>query len=156
MSERKKAIAAYIGDARKDLIDLLQSLEPKHLSLPTCNEEWCVKDVVAHLVDADGGLRRLADLISKGELRATPGRDMNEHNRKQVESRRGRSLQELLAEMAQGRVATLSFLEALEEGLLDRSGQLRAGVELTVEQIIRRIGDHDKLHSEDIRKAISG
>lgn len=156
MGDRKQTIVGNIESARGSLVDLVQSLDAESLGKPTCNEGWCVKDVIAHLAAAETGLRNIANRAAKGESGARPGFDLHAHNKEQVELRRGRTVDELLAEMADSRVATLSFLEALPVDYLDKPGQLSSGLQLTVEGILNRIAEHEREHAEDIRKAISG
>ncbi|MCL5961688.1 MAG: DinB family protein [Chloroflexi bacterium] len=155
MSDRKRDIIAHIEGARGDLVDLAQSLDAESLARPTCNEGWCVKDVLAHLAGSEAGLKRLANLAAKGESAVRPGFDLHEYNKEQVNLRRDRTIPDLLAELATSRTATLAFLETLPEDALDKLGSLSTGLEQTTEQILRRIGDHDRLHAEEIQKAIA-
>jgi uncharacterized protein (TIGR03083 family) len=154
MNQTKQAIMEELQGARQELVELVQSLDAESLARQTCNEGWCVKDIIAHLAASEAGLKRLADLASKGESRPRSGFDLHAYNREQVELRRGRSVEELLSEMAESRVATLGFLEAVPDEHLDRMGRLSSGLPLTAGQILRRIAEHERQHTEEIRAAI--
>lgn len=156
MSERKQAIIAELESARRELVDLVQSLDAKALACPTCNEGWSAKDVLAHLAAGESGLRRRVDLVCNGESGAEPGFNLHENNKRQVELRRDRSLQDLLAEMAESGVGTRGYLEVLPEEALDRTGRLSSGAEVTVEGLLRKIANHERSHADEIRKAVAG
>jgi len=156
MGDRKQAIIGNIESARSAVVDLIQSLDAESLGKPTCNEGWCVKDVISHIAAAETGLRNIASRAAKGESSVRPGFDLHAFNKEQVQLRRGRTVEELLSEMADSRIATLSFLEALPVDYLDKPAQLSSGLLLTVEGVLNRIADHEREHAEDIRKAISG
>jgi len=156
VSERKQAIVACIQAAREELIELARGLDARSLARPTCNEGWCVKDLIAHLGGADIEFKLLADQVSRGEPAFPPGFDGQEFNRRQVESHRESSLQELLAEMAAARVSMLDFLESLPEDRLDQVGLLVPGQQVSPENVLRHAAEHDRMHAEEIRQAILG
>jgi uncharacterized protein (TIGR03083 family) len=105
-------------DERRDLLDFLRDLEPGEWESPTLCSEWCVKDVVAHIVSYGRlGSADLARRFAEGRLSLAGA------NRLGVEQLRRRTPEELMAMLDEslrpsGAIALLGGRIALTDTLI--------------------------------------
>src|SRR5687767_8173695 len=104
----------------------LQGVPDSELDTPNICGTWSVREIVAHLASFEPLLNEiLTEFIDPGSI-ATPLRDliMADHGRfndEQVAQRRGRSLQELLAEYEAGHERNMELITRVPEARLDDS-----------------------------------
>ena len=80
-----------------------------------------------------------------------PDFDLDFWNRRQVEKRAGKSPSDLLAELESSRAAILKLLTDLPEPTLDLPVRHPAYGDMTVEDVFRILGFHERLHADEIR-----
>ena len=112
---------------------------------------WTVRDVAAHLLSAEDGLRRLAQDVASGALGAPSGLDHDELNAAEQARLAAIPVSELLADLAASREATISWVATLTDRDLDQVGQHPALGEITLETHINAIYGHVLMHLRDLQ-----
>jgi hypothetical protein len=115
----------------------------------TLDEGWSVKDVVAHLVDAESiafadRIRRIVEEDRPFIESIDPPARLDDGGYSE------RSLTELLDDLAERRSANLSVVEGLSPQQLSRSGEHDQAGEISLEQIIHQWAYHDLMHLKQI------
>jgi len=117
---------------------------------------WTVRDVVAHLADAESGLLGQVRRLLAGQVTVPPDFDLNRWNRGAVRRSQGRPFEDLLNEIQTSHVEALRTLQACPEEDLDRRGRHSSGEILSVEGFFLRMADHRRGHTRDIQQALAG
>ena len=112
---------------------------------------WTVRDMLAHFLSAEEGLRRIAQDIAAGGPGAPEGFDIHAYNAAEQARLAGIPSHRLLADLAAAREATLAWVAGLDEPDLDRTGHHPALGEITVEAFINAFYGHQLLHMRDLQ-----
>jgi len=156
MSERKQNIQAWLASSRQFLLSVVQAVSDEDWSrvAHTDSVGWTARDVLAHLAGAEPSLTAIITRAQAGgRFVPRPDFDLDFWNRRQVEKRAKKSPRDLLAEMESNRTATLKLLTDLPESALDLLVQHPSYGDMTVEDVFRIIGFHERLHADEIRLA---
>lgn len=154
MAENRRNLIGLLKESRTDLVALARSLSAAELQLATENPGWTVKDTLAHVASSESGLIAIAMRIVNKDTSARPGFDLHAHNQQQVEKRRDKTIEDLLAELRASREEALSTMASLTDEELSREGQF-AGAPATAASVFGRIGHHELEHGGQVRRAIS-
>jgi uncharacterized damage-inducible protein DinB len=156
MSERKQKIEEWLASSRRFWLSVVGTVGNEDWSRVAHTDAvgWTARDVLAHVTGAEPSL---AALITRAQVEGSyvprPDFDLNFWNRRQVEKRAEKSLRDLLAEMESNRAATLKLLAELPEAALDLPVRHPSYGDMTVEDVFRIIGFHERLHADEIRAA---
>lgn len=153
MEDRRRDLIRFLEETRQEVVSLVRSLSPKELAL-ILHGAWSVKDGVAHLASSEAGLLATATRIAAGQEAGRAGFDLDFYNQRQVEKRQGRSVDELVREMETSRADLLRTLEQMTDAQLAASGRLASGLPGDVLWVLRRIGEHERSHCQEIREAV--
>ena len=156
MSDRKAEIRRYLEATRADLLSSLQGLSPDDWDRPVVSGEgaWTIRQALAHVATAEPGQMATGERMLKGEARLGEGFSLDFWNQRQVEKRKGRSLDDLLNDLADSRKKLLAWIDGLSEADFEKSGQHGRGDVITVEQLCYRVGEHEACHAAEIRAAL--
>lgn len=157
MSQRKDSIREHMTQAHVDTWPFLSSLAPSDLETRVYAaqaEGWTVRQVLAHLADAERGLLGQARRVAEGKDGVPADFDRERWNRGAVRRKANVEVPALLHEIQDAHEQGLEFLRDLPEKDLDLSGRSSMGIVLTVEGLLRRIGDHRREHVADIHRAL--
>lgn len=154
MDQHKEKLVDRLNAARCELLALISSLNDRQAAQESPYPGWTVKDVAAHLTAAERGHQQVIRALLAGQDTVIDGFDLDAFNEREVASRRGRSLAELLAELASSRAETLALLEAVGTEDWERAGFHPGGFDTTVEGVFRVIAIHEKRHAKDIRAVL--
>jgi uncharacterized protein (TIGR03083 family) len=144
---------SMLKESRTDLVSLAKSLTAAELLLETENPGWNVKDTLSHTVASEAGLIALGMRIVNNDTSPRPAMDLHARNQQQVDERRHKAIDELLAEVKASRQDLLFTLASLSDDELAREGQF-AGKPSTAADIFGLIGRHELDHSGQIRRAV--
>jgi hypothetical protein len=117
---------------------------------------WTVRELLAHLAEAERGMLGQAQRIVRGERSLPEGFDLARWNRRAVEKRSGASTADLLADIEKAHRDWLAFVEGLDDTALDRQGRTAEGELLTVEAFARHAAEHRMDHTCDAEKSARG
>jgi hypothetical protein len=112
---------------------------------------WDVRALLAHFVSAEERLLELAQDVVCGGPGAPEGFDFELFNAEEQKRLKDQSPQELLEALADDRRATLDWVRALDDGLLDRLGRHPVLGEVTVETMLLAIYGHQLLHMRELQ-----
>ena len=118
---------------------------------PIGDGQWSRRAIVGHLVDAERAHRRFIEAVAAGNPPAKPENfDLDAWNASRVAKRAAQTLAELLAAFDAERAETLRVLEQLPPDAWDKQGYHPALGEMTVEQVARIIGLHERMHLKEM------
>jgi len=158
MSGRKQAIEAYVSQAHQETWPVLAAIPEADRATLVYGEggPWTVRDVVAHLADAETGLLGQVQRLLAGKMTVPPDFDLNRWNRSAVRRSQGRLFEDLIEEIRRSHLEALSTLRSCSEDGLDLEGRHSSGEILSAEGFFRRMADHRRQHTHDIRLVIAG
>ena len=149
---------------RARFIVFCRALSQEELETPVPGSEWQVRDFIAHLATIDGPVAATFTAIQENRQGADAGDggarwDVDRWNQGKVEERRGRSVNELLTEAAEGRVHLRKVLAAFDQESLGRKLRFggdsrRAAAEIEVLAYLRGWCKHDPMHVVDMLRGI--
>ncbi len=140
-------IAAAVRATTVQVRAELAALGEAGASFHPAEGEWCAKEVVGHLVEAD--LRGFAGRIRQ----MLAGEPIQAWDQPQVAALRGdcaRPWTEVLAEFAETRADSLEVFDELSEGDLDRTATHPLVGELAIRDILHEWPFHDRDHLKQI------
>jgi hypothetical protein len=158
MVERKPQLEKWLDSSRQFLLAAVEVVRDQDWSriAHSDNVGWTVRDVLAHVAGAEPSLTAIVMRArAEGRYVPRPDFDLDFWNRRQVEKRALASPGDLMAEMVSNRAATLKLLADLPEAAFDLPVRHPTYGDMTVEDILRIIGFHERLHAEEIRVACS-
>jgi len=123
---------------------------------------WTVKDVYAHLASLGASpsffiaMAQRAASGSGGGGGMGGGFDINAFNAQQVEMRKGKSLEELLAEFRQGHEQGIALMESTPDEVLEKKmpDPFRGGMSTALEMIQGSCAEHEAGHLDDVVAAL--
>jgi uncharacterized damage-inducible protein DinB len=139
---------------REELLAFVESLDQAVLTWPSPEEGWSIRDNLAHLADAERAHRRFVAAVLEGRSTRLEGFDLDRWNQEHVARRAGQSIQEILDALDAERQQTLAFIAAIPADAWDRRGHHPALGDVSVEQVIKIIGVHERIHLKEMRKLL--
>ncbi len=155
-SERKHALHDQLIDTREHLLELIGQLQPADWDKPvqTGDAGWTVKQVMLHILTAEIGQTGTGKAIAADKPGIPDDFDLNRYNRRQVEKNQDKQPPEILFGLAESQQKLLAFLDEVPDEALDKSGRHARGDVITLEQLFRRIAEHEAQHTATIRQAL--
>jgi hypothetical protein len=147
-------IGTRLATARSKLLAALCGLEAVAWDWDPGDGRWSVRLTLAHVGSAQRSHLAIARRLASGQAVELPGFDLDAWNAAEVEKRADWSVGEVLADLELGHQEAMQFLESLDLGQLAISGHHPALGMVSVEQVLRVIAVHDKLHLRDIHQLI--
>ena len=143
--------------------DIVQTLQAQHADIHTLLKhtteesasafpapgEWSIKQVVAHLSDAERLFSFRALWFARGEQSPLPGMEPNPWVA--ITDSNARPLSDLLAEFDQVRAASISLFANLDEAAWQRRG-LASGNIVSVRALAWIIAGHERHHNRSLRE----
>lgn len=155
MDPTRSALSDFLDETRQELVALAKSLTPQEQGMPVHDEGgWTVKDMLSHVATSEAGLVSTAKRIADGQPHASPGFDIHRFNQRQAEKHKETSVGDLLTGLEVSREAARRALEDYTDAQMATQGFMSSGTPMDVLGVFRRIGQHERDHSQEIRKAI--
>ena len=157
MSSVQKLVYRLRTEGEKT-VAFFQALSPPQLErvIYTDGAEWRVRDVLAHLTQAEDSLRRLIEGVVQGHSAGTPEDfDLDEYNRRKVQALRALPVAELLREFQVRRERTQAMVAALTAEDLNKQGRHPFLGRATVEEMLKLMYRHEQIHRRDIRRLLN-
>ena len=121
---------------------------------PAAEGAWTIHSILAHLVSAEGYIRlMMADIIAGGPG-APPGVDVHAINATEVASLSAFSPAALIARLRDSRAATIAMVTAFSDDDLDRQGNHPLLGQMALEDFVKLIYRHNKMHMRDVQHAL--
>lgn len=155
--ERKQALREKLNSSREATLEVIQQMDPEdwtHLVYSSHQADWTARDVLRHLVWAEGGMLRLMKNIREGGSGVSQDFDLDKYNAQGIAKLDDRMPAELMAMMQDNRKQLLAFIDALDEADWEMSGRHGSGETMSIAQICERIANHEQEHLADLRQAL--
>jgi len=154
--ERKNNIIDELEKAGAETAAFYKSLTPDKLDVLVYTEEvqWTVRQLLAHFITIEQSMQWLFRNILKGGLGSPENFDLDHFNRTQPAKLDGLSLEELLDRFKAVRRETIAIVAGMVEADFDRTGRHAFHGHGKLERFIRWAYEHQRLHIEDIHKAL--
>jgi len=136
---------------REELLTLVEGLDEAILTWRPPQGGWTVRDNLAHLADAERAHRHFVEAVLKGRSMRLEGFDLDRWNEEHVARRAGQSTDEILDALRAERQETLAFISTLPGDAWVRQGEHPALGEVSVGQVMRVIGVHERMHLKEMR-----
>lgn len=148
-------IAAELRAGRARIVEVARGAPADAWAKPTSYDEgWTCKDLLAHLAAGDWALQSGLRKVIVGEpLRIGDFPDVNETNARNVAERRGRTVEELIAEVEAEGEETQEILAQLGD---EHERMTPEDVPTTLGDYLRQFTGHDRAHLADLRAALEG
>ncbi len=156
MKERKQAIITELEKAAEETTTLFTALSPAQLARPVYTEsiEWNVRHVLAHLVTIEKSMHWLFRNLLDGGPGAPEDFDIDRFNRSQPAKLDHLSLAELIEQFRAVRTETIAIVSSMADSDFDREGRHPFHGHGRLELFIRWAYEHQRLHEEDVRRAL--
>ena len=143
---RMKAIHA-------ELLSLVGSLDQTSLTWRPPDGAWSIRDNLAHLVDSERAHRRFVEVVLEGRSIRLEGFDLDRWNQEHV-TRRAETTDEILDALRVERQKTLAFIATVPLDAWEQRGDHPALGDVSVRQVIKVIGVHERMHLKEIHKLL--
>ena len=156
MIDRKNNIINELEKAGAETVVFYNSLTPDELNVFVYDEEvqWTVRQVLAHFITIEQSMQWLFGNILEGGPGSPENFDLDHFNRTQPAKLDGLSLEKLLDRFKAVRSETIAIVEGMAEADFDRTGRHAFHGHGKLERFIRWAYEHQRLHTEDIHKAL--
>ena len=121
---------------------------------PAAEGAWTIHSILAHLVSAEGYIRLMMSDIVAGGPGAPPGVDVDAINATEVASLSTFSPADLIDKLRDSRAATVTMVAAFSDDDLDRPGNHPLLGQITLEDFVKLIYRHNKMHMRDVQHAL--
>jgi len=139
---------------RNEVLALVEDLDQATLNWRLPGASWSIRDNLAHLADAERAHRRFVQAVLKGRSTRLEGFDLDCWNEEHVARRADQTLEDIFDALRSERQETLAFIADLPQDTWDRIGDHPALGEVSVRQVIRVIGVHERMHLKEIRRLV--
>ena len=157
MGSRVDFLVRRLGEEGEALLVQLSALPPEAWAAPVYlaeNGAWTIHSILAHLVSAEGYIRwMMADIVAGGPG-APPGVDVHAINATEVASLSTFSPADLIARLRDSRAATIAMVAAFSDDDLDRPGNHPLLGQMPLEDFVKLIYRHNKMHMRDVQHAL--
>jgi hypothetical protein len=157
MGSRVDFLVRRLGEEGEALVAQLSGLPTAAWTTPVYPAEegaWTIHSILAHLVSAESYIRLLMADIVAGGPGAPPGVDVDAINAAEVVRLVRLSPAELIDRLRESRAASLAMAAALSDDDLDRRGNHPLLGEMSLEDFVKLIYRHDKMHLRDVQRAL--
>lgn len=142
-------VLQHMQDNMQAVFKLIRALPAERLTSRWAAGEWTIKEILGHIVDDERIYCYRALRFARNDPTELPGFEQDDYVIYSGANERG--LEEILAEYAAVRQATLTFFNSLEERALTRAG-VANGHLMSVRAAAYHIAGHELHHLESIRQ----
>jgi len=156
MSERIEYLVSRLRQREQETLALFRSLTPDQWQTTVYAEgqEWDVRTLLSHLVSSEQSLLRLYKSIREGSAGVAEDFDIDRYNASRATKFAALSAEELIPLFEEGRAAMIAFVTSLTDADLDHDGRHATEGIQTLENNIKIVYKHNKLHEIDLRRAL--
>src|SRR5579859_6218362 len=117
MSDRKTEVLDALDQAQQNLNNLFSHMQPSDWDRQIQDEDqmWTVRQILAHLVNAQRGMTNNITSINTGGGGAATDFDVHRWNKRMVEKSVDKTPQDLITELGTGHAALKTVIEGLDD-----------------------------------------
>jgi hypothetical protein len=147
-------IVPKMRSTRDELLTTVEGLDQATLTWRPPEGKWNIRDNLAHLVDAERAHRRFVWAVLEGRSTYLKDFDLDHWNQEHVARRADQPFDEILADLHTERQETLAFITTISAEAWNRQGDHPALGQVSVLQVIKVIGVHERMHLKEIRQLL--
>ena len=153
LQERKAVIRQHLSEAQAGLDAALDRIGADGWAQTTRNEQWVVRDLLAHLATAESGFVRTLARMAAGEGGVPADFDIDRWNAAQLRRQNDSPWEHLRVTLLAAHGEMLALLDRLDDSALNQRGKMSSGGEGSVEDTFRLVANHKRAHTVDIESA---
>lgn len=156
MAERKQVIYEQLEASRAYLNRILDQVGDRwEQQVYSEGLGWSVRQLVAHLADAEKGHLFQVTNIAEGRDVIPEDFDIERYNKRTTEKTQELTGEQAREQLALYREQLMAWLNNVDEASFDKKGRHASLRILTVEQILGVVSNHERDHGADIAKALN-
>ena len=157
MHERCDHLVRRLEDACQSTLEFFKNLKPADWEKQVYTEgaAWSIRQVLAHFVMAEDGMARLVAGVFAGGEGVSEDFDLNSYNEYKAKQIEDDSPETLLKKFSAARQITIDMVAGCNDADLDKEGRHPWLGIAAVEEIIKLMYRHNKIHQREIRAAIN-
>ncbi len=145
-------IATQLRESRREIAEVARTIPEGAWSRPSPDPGWSYRDLLAHLAAGDWVCQTVLRAAVGGErFDMTITTQLDDQNARVIEERKGRSVQELIAEVAAEGEGTQELLGQLNEADEERRQE---DAPMSLVEFLRFYPTHDRDHLAQLRTAL--
>ncbi|MFC1976276.1 DinB family protein [Chloroflexota bacterium] len=145
-------IITYLEFGRAELFKSIDGLSWREQTQIPVQEEWTVKDILAHIIGWDEYVLEILPLIIQNRAGEIEGVEPDEHNRRSVDAWRDKPLSEALATIKSTHQQIVDIVSALDHVEIDMRREWK-GQTITIRSYIIDIQvEHERQHAMEIEQ----
>jgi uncharacterized protein (TIGR03083 family) len=156
MASPDERILPKMQSTRDELLAYIEGVDHATLTRRSPEGGWSIRENLAHLADAERAHRRFAQAVLEGRSTRLEGFDLDRWNEERVERRAGQSPGQILADLRAERHETLAFIAGIPPEAWETKGDHPALGQISVRQVIKVIGVHERMHLKEMRRVFGG
>ncbi len=156
MADTVEKIIERLQDEGEKTVSFFRALPEDAWSLQvyTDGEQWQVRDLFIHLVQAEHAIARLVETILEGHAGVPENFDLNEYNHRKVHEMENLPLDYLVPLFSERRAKTIAMVRKMDDFDLDLQGRHPFLGIAPISEILKLMYRHTQLHQRDIRKLL--
>ena len=143
-------VLAHLAAQVEKTAAFLRTFSEAKLTTPHAPKEWTTKEIVAHVIDDERIYVYRALRYARNDQGTPLGFDQDLYAMESGAN--GRSLDDLLAELAAVRLGTVAFFQSVTDEMLRRRGVNSEGSVMSVRAAAYHIAGHELHHLQSIRQ----
>jgi hypothetical protein len=157
MADSPAWLAARMRSEGERTTAFFRELSPEQLELTVYSEGscWKVRQVLAHCVSTETGIRLLVENIRAGGSGSPEDFRLDEYNERRVQKLEGLSAAELLGQFAELREANARLVSEMKVDDLKMQGRHPFLGVAPIDEIMKMLYRHVQIHMREIRKALA-
>lgn len=157
MTEALERLVNRMTEEGQKTVQFFERLTPTQWERTIYSEgaQWTVRQVLAHFVAAEIGVRSLMQNILAGGSGAPQDFDLDRYNERKAAELSDLATEELIARFSDQRRATIEWLRGLNPDDLARTGRHPWLGVAPLDEIIQLMYRHNQIHQRDIRKLLA-
>jgi uncharacterized damage-inducible protein DinB len=155
MTDTVEMLLARLQSERDKTADFFSALTAEQWNSPVYGgpPAWTAREILAHIVSAEGEFLRLFRDVQIGGAGAPLGFFADEFNAAEQDRFRGQSSQELLSEFLHRRAEMMNWVGSLSAADLEKTGRHPVLGDIPLWEMIKALTLHAHLHFRDIRRS---
>ena len=155
METRGAALRQKLTDSRNSLREVVAKIGSDDWDVNRADpQHWPPRDILAHLLSAEQGLRgRISKILETADTAPPADFDLDTWNDRQIRKLRKRSVSEILEQLEAERETTGQALAETAPSDLDLPGFRASGASTTVGGLFELIANHESQHADELAAA---
>jgi len=156
-SERIETIIDRLQTSRERLNAVLDRV-PESLweqEIYNDRDKWTLRQLLIHLMVVDQGQANVTRGVAEGKNLIPEDYDLNRYNSTSVGKRQAVTVEEARASLAQSRASLITWLNQIDDSVLDKEGRHAILQTMSVDQMLNVIAGHEEGHTMDIEAMVA-